>query len=321
MTPKRLILPSAFAAAFVSFNLLAGGSRPSPAPLAVGGAPEPGTFPDDWISGTDCATEPDFQIHAYNQDLYIIRQSRCDIFESPFIYLIFGGERALMLDTGAASNPLLEVLVDKIAARWKRANGILGDYEIIVAHTHGHGDHTANDSSFEGDSDYTYVGISPPEVHGFWGFTDWPNGQTEFDLGNRVLDVLATPGHQKESITVYDRRTQLLLTGDIVYPGHLFVFVPDQWPVFIESITKLVTFAQQNPVTWVVGCHVEISNTPGDWYPYGVASQPDEHPLQLDPSVLLDIQAAALAQGLDGDNAFCEAHDEFVLHPVYKCGL
>ena len=37
----------------------------------------PGTFPDDWIDGTDCENEPPFQVHAYNDDFYILRQSKC----------------------------------------------------------------------------------------------------------------------------------------------------------------------------------------------------------------------------------------------------
>ena len=47
------------------------------------GPDQPGTFPDHWINGVGCGTEPEFQVHAYNEDLFIIRQSKCAIFEAP----------------------------------------------------------------------------------------------------------------------------------------------------------------------------------------------------------------------------------------------
>jgi len=33
---------------------------------------------------------PDWQVHEYNADFYIIRESGCTHYEKPFIYLIFG---------------------------------------------------------------------------------------------------------------------------------------------------------------------------------------------------------------------------------------
>ena len=36
-----------------------------------------------------------------NQDLCIFRESGCASYEKPFLYLLFGKEKALLLDTGA----------------------------------------------------------------------------------------------------------------------------------------------------------------------------------------------------------------------------
>ena len=40
---------------------------------------------------------PDWQVHEYNADFYIIRESGCTHYEKPFIYLIFGKERAMII--------------------------------------------------------------------------------------------------------------------------------------------------------------------------------------------------------------------------------
>src|SRR5471032_2731204 len=65
-------------------------------------AVQPGVVPSNWYAGgRDCAGRPDFNVQAYNDGLFILRQAACKNYEKPFIYLLFGDERALLLDTGA----------------------------------------------------------------------------------------------------------------------------------------------------------------------------------------------------------------------------
>ena len=113
---------------------------------AVGGTLEDGSFPEHWIDGTDCDAERPVQIHAYNDDLFILRQSLCTDFEAPFIYLIFGEDRVLMQDTGAGSIPI-RAIVDDIISRWLDTHDRT-TIELIVSHSHSHGDHVAGDSQF-----------------------------------------------------------------------------------------------------------------------------------------------------------------------------
>lgn len=279
---------------------------------------EPGTFPDTWIHGADCANDPPIQVHAYNENLFILRQSKCATAEAPFLFLLFGEDRALLLDTGATSDGPLWETVEGLLTQWleKREQGFV---ELIVAHSHSHGDHVAGDAQFAGKELVSSVAtLERAGVLRFWGFAEYPLDRPTLDLGGRVIDVLGTPGHKDDSVTLYDRRTQLLLTGDLVYPGHLFVFTPEEWPDFLDSLRRLATFAAEHPVAWVLGCHVEMGAAPRASFPYGRVRQDDEHPLELSPDVLLRVLEAA--EGM-GDTPRCEIFDEFVIHPVFVRGI
>jgi hydroxyacylglutathione hydrolase len=279
---------------------------------------EPGTFPDTWIHGADCAEDPPIQVHAYNENLFILRQSKCATAEAPFLFLLFGEEKALLLDTGATSDSPLWETVEGLVAQWleQREQAFV---ELIVAHSHSHGDHVAGDAQFAGKELVSSVAtLERAGVLRFWGFAEYPLDRPTLDLGGRVIDVLGTPGHKDDSVTLYDRRTQLLLTGDLVYPGHLFVFTPEEWPDFVDSLRRLATFAAEHPVAWVLGCHVEMGAAPRVSFPYGRVRQDDEHPLQLSPDVLLRVLEAA--EGM-GETPRCEIFDEFVIHPVFVRGI
>lgn len=315
---SRLLLPLAFLAVFASVAMLRAADQVTIAdPKQFRRIAQPGAFPDQWINGTDCEANPDGQVHAYNEDLYIIRQSKCDSYEAPFLYLIFGKGAALLLDTGSFGFWPVAQIVKEVYDDWTERNGV-GRIPLIVAHTHSHGDHIYGDFKFQGLPNVFVIPPTLESVIQFWGFEDYPNDQTQIDLGGRVLDVLGTPGHEPTSISVYDRRTQLLLTGDIVYPGHLFIFSPGHWTDFKASIERLWDFTKENPVEWVVGCHIEMAATPFESYKYTTVEQPNEHTLQFRPKILKKILEAAIGQGVAPS---CEIFDEFVIHPVYECGI
>ena len=77
---------------------------------------------------------------------------------------------------------------------------------------------------------------------------------------------------------MYDRRTGLLLTGDTLYPGRLYVSVQQD---FRDSVDRLVDFTSTRPVAHVLGAHIEQRRTPYLDYPVGTTQQPDEHVLEL----------------------------------------
>src|SRR5215813_10280744 len=66
---------------------------------------QPGSLAEPWVTGgPNCLEVPDWQVHEYNEDFYILRESGCIHFEKPFLYLIFGENKALLEDTGVARN-------------------------------------------------------------------------------------------------------------------------------------------------------------------------------------------------------------------------
>ena len=319
---KRSLLPLLFVALFVSTALLRAATDTAGPAVQEKFArrAEPGTFPDMWINGVDCGTEPIDQVHAYNDDLYIIRQSKCDSFEAPFIYMIFGSDMVLVLDTGSQGSWPVADTVFQVYNDWLVRTGS-APIPIVVAHTHSHFDHVFGDNQFAGLPNVTLIQPNLQSVIDFWGFQDYPNDTVQVDLGDRVLDVFGTPGHEPTSITVYDRRTQLMLSGDIVYPGHLFIFTQTDLPIFRASIERMRDFALENPVKWVVGCHVEMGNEPFSLFQYTTIAQPDEHPLEFAPDVLQRIVDAIDEQVASGMQPKCQVYEDFALHLVYQCGI
>jgi glyoxylase-like metal-dependent hydrolase (beta-lactamase superfamily II) len=93
-----------------------------------------------------------------------------------------------------------------------------------------------------------------------------------------VLDVIPIPGHEATSLAFYDRESAVLLTGDTLYPGRLYI--SDQ-AAYVRSIARLVEFTRDKSVAHILGTHIENTRTPYLDYPIGTRHQPDEHVLEL----------------------------------------
>ncbi|WP_063774693.1 MBL fold metallo-hydrolase [Kitasatospora azatica] len=280
----------------------------------VSAAPTAGSLDVSWIHGAPSkrhAPDPAIQVHHYDEHTVILRQSKTVNYEAPFLYLLFGNERALLLDTGATEDPELFPLratVDRLVADWLEQYPREG-YELVVAHSHGHHDHVAADAQFADRPATTVVARDADAVRSFFGFGEsWPAETVGFDLGGRVLEVLASPGHHQASITLYDPWTGILLTGDTVLPGRLFAF---DFAAYLDTLERLVAFAATRPVTHVLGCHVEMTSRPGRDYPIGAGYQPDERALQLTTAQLTAVRdAAAAVAGRPGVHRF----DDFLIY-------
>ena len=81
-----------------------------------------------WMNGTQ-AGEPPLQMQSIDPDTFVIRQSFIESANAPFVYLLFGTEKALLLDTGDAKWPIREA-VDYLISDWLARNDrslVIGD--------------------------------------------------------------------------------------------------------------------------------------------------------------------------------------------------
>ena len=236
-----------------------------------------------WNRGSaDCSRnqDPAIEVFQADADTYVLRQNKCVHFEAPFIYVLFGEHTVFVQDTGATADaaqfPLYDTVQNLIAQRTARPGA--ERLRLLVTHSHSHGDHTAGDPQFRGRPGVTLIEPNADAVSEYFKLADWPAGSATVDLGARQLVVVPVPGHQDESIAVYDARTGWLLTGDTVYPGMLYI---KDWDTYRSSIHRLVEFAKTRPICAVMGTHIEMSRTPGEVYPRGSTFQPDETALAL----------------------------------------
>ncbi|MEU8502112.1 MBL fold metallo-hydrolase [Streptomyces lavendulae] len=232
-------------------------------------APVEGSLDVVWHAGWSSPKHdpaPEIQVHAYSEHTVLLRQNMSVHFEAPFLFLLFGNDRALLLDTGASADPdhfPLRETVDRLVADWLERHP-RPEYPLLVAHTHGHGDHIAADRQFADRPRTTVVGPGLDEVTAAFGLADWPHRAGTLDLGGRIVDLIPGPGHQRAALVFHDRHTGLLLTGDSLYPGRLYV---EDRAAYSATVDRLLDFCGTRPVRHVLGCHIEMTTTPCEDYP------------------------------------------------------
>ncbi len=148
-------------------------------------------------------------------------------------YLIEGSKSALMFDTGPGLRDIRAVAESLTAL------------PIIAFPSHLHFDHTGNLHRFDKIAltdlpvlrQSTNDGLfhAPDDLYlGAWENMTWtpisiahwwPVGHV-IDLGRRWLEIVHTPGHSPDSISILDRQSNILFAADFVYPGELYAQVP-----------------------------------------------------------------------------------------------
>jgi hydroxyacylglutathione hydrolase len=264
-------------------------------PQPDGGTLERGVLPEKWLSqGPKCMQIPEWQVHEYNPNFFILRQSPCTDYEKPFIFLIFGKDKAMLVDTGSR-NGNLAPSIQWIVKNWLTRNQRTS-IPLIVTHTHAHGDHIFGDKALQAMNDpaipVTFVAPEIEATKKFFEIDAWPTGTGHIDLGARILDIVPIPGHNNVSIAFYDRNTGVLLSGDSLYPGRLYV---QDFAAFQASTERLIKFTEGKPVAHILGNHIEQTSTPFLDYPVGTIYQPNEHELALSRGSLLEVEDALLA--------------------------
>jgi len=250
----------------------------------------PGSMEVHWNEGApDCArsSQPPIQVHPYNARTFILRENPCATAEAPFLYLLVGSTKALLIDTGDVADPKQMPLAQTVMALLPEEGQAQGRAKIplLVVHTHGHLDHRLGDSQFEPLSNAEVVRADLNHVEKYFGFADWPNGLAQVELGDRTVDVIPTPGHYPSHLSYYDRQTGLFFSGDFFLPGRLII---DDAKADLASAQRVADFIKNRPVSYVLGGHIELDNN-GDMLPLGSHYHPHEHDLQLTKQDLLGL--------------------------------
>jgi glyoxylase-like metal-dependent hydrolase (beta-lactamase superfamily II) len=238
-----------------------------------------------WSEGAqDCKAhpQPPLQVHRYNAQTYILRENLCSTFEAPFMYLLIGHSRALLIDTGDVADPKQMPLAKTVMALLPRG------LPLLVAHTHRHMDHRAGDPQFAKLPNVRVVGFDIDSVKRFYNFTQWPGGVARIDLGERIVDVLPTPGHNETEVSFYDPNTALFFSGDFLMPGRLLI---DDAAADLASAKRVTAFLKDKPVRAVLGGHVE-KDAKGELLPWESQYHPNERALPMTKADLLALPAA-----------------------------
>jgi len=259
----------------------------------------PGNMDVHWDEGqANCAgnSAPPIQVHPYNARTFILRENLCLTFEAPFMYLLLGSTRALLIDTGDIADPNQAPLA-KTAME-------LAKLPLLVVHTHRHLDHRAGDAQFANVPAVEVVGYDLDSVRNYYKFKDWPNGVAGIDLGERTVDVIPAPGHNTTEVSFYDRNTGLFFSGDFLMPARLLV---EDATAYLASAQRAAEFVKNRPVSFVLGGHIEMDRQ-GELLPWQSQYHPREHVLEMRKKDLLALPAA-----LSGFNGFYATSGGFVM--------
>ena len=172
--------------------------------------------------------------------------------------MILGKEKALLFDTGNGIGKIRAVVNE------------LTSLPVLVLNSHTHFDHIGGNAEFSAilamDTDYTRKntrgysnelvweevseealcgvlpdGINPATYHTpSFKVKKFITEGYKIDLGERILEVLSTPGHTPDAISVLDRELGLLWVGDIYYDGPIWLFAPESdFDAYYQSVELL----------------------------------------------------------------------------------
>jgi len=214
-------------------------------------------------------SDPWFEVFKPAPDVFAIYEPHQA--EEVISYLIVGKMRALLFDTGMGISD-----IRKVAAE-------LTKLPVVVLNSHTHDDHVGGNWQFDTiygmDSDFTrqnargsredaQAEITPDQIcgtlpQGFdpkayvtrpWKIKAYVHDGDRFNLGGRVIEVIATPGHTPDAIALIDRSNQLLFTGDTYYPAPIWLYRPEtDLDAYAASIRRLAALAPA--VKLVLGAH------------------------------------------------------------------
>jgi glyoxylase-like metal-dependent hydrolase (beta-lactamase superfamily II) len=211
-------------------------------------------------------------------------------------------------DTGAVADAGKMPLAKTVLSLLPTKDGVR--LPPLVVHTHRHRDHYAGDVQFTSALDVQIIEPDLALVRAFFGFDRWPEGVAHLDLGDRLIDVIPTPGHESAHIAFYDERTALFFPGDFLMPGRLTL---EKTGADKRSAARVINLLATRPVAHILGGHIE-RGIAGHTYAEGSTYHPNERPLELSREDLL-----ALSSALASFNGFYASHENYpITDPMHN---
>ncbi len=184
-------------------------------------------------------------------------------YQGNYSYLILGAQRAVLFDAGTGLRDIVPVVRS------------LTPLPVTVIASHLHFDHVgalgrfdktavldvpslrarARDSNLTLER-YEFLGFADRLATPHFRADEWWTPGTTVDLGGRRLRVLATPGHTPTSVSLYDEDRHLLFSGDFIYPGELYAFLPGASRRAYRATTRQLLSAI-DPATRIFAAHMD----------------------------------------------------------------
>ena len=157
-------------------------------------------------------------------------------------FLFEGTDRAMLVDTGFGGLPLGEMTAE------------LTPLPVFVVNTHADRDHTGRSREFspilmhpaEMDRYQSSLpeGCRMEDVQALW------EGEV-IDLGRWRFEVILTPGHTPGSVMLLEREKRMLLSGDTIQDGTIFMFGPGRnMTAFQSSLRRIMERADAFDTIW-----------------------------------------------------------------------
>ena len=240
--------------------------------------------------------------------------------EETISYLIVGTKQALLFDTGMGIGNL-KAVVARLTSR-----------PIVVLNSHTHDDHVGGNWQFpfvfgmdtaftranaKGSRADAQAEIAKDQICGSlpkgfspaiyatkpWKISLVVRDGFKVNLGGRTVEIIATPGHTPDAISLIDRENGLLFTGDTYYPGEIWLYRPEtNLAAYLASAMKLAQLVPQ--LKMVLGAH----NVP--------VAQP-EVLNKLSTATQMLIEGKIPAKSVNGDQAIYSFSDEISFRVHY----
>jgi glyoxylase-like metal-dependent hydrolase (beta-lactamase superfamily II) len=170
-------------------------------------------------------------VRSVRDDLFILEQEmRPGWFFN--VVVVFGKDRIGVIDTGFEDTPgnLIFPLIEE-------KGRILEEVDLVV-NTHRDGDHVRGNGAFRENTD-AQIAIHELEVEAVTDVNVELMDGMHVELGDRVFEVVHTPGHRPGSICLYDSEEKILITGDSVCGTREDLVRMDK-DIYIDSMKKLL---------------------------------------------------------------------------------